>query len=848
MSVFASLPYPTRPCANCLTWKNASFQLRALLAAVLVSLLAFVVSANGQTPNIINTVAGGGTVNSSPASADIPGPTSLIEDAQGNVYVTAPFSEYVFELSGGVVTQFTGVGYIADHAKPGQAKTEPMWNAYSLAIDKLGNIYLADTGNNSVRKITPSGEFSTIAGVSKPCYQGRCGDNGPATSAKLNAPQGVAVDFAGNVYIADTGDNRVRVIKTDGNIYPFAGNYNVASCSSPTSPCGDGGPGPKASLNAPIGLAVDSKNNVYIADSGDNRIRVMNVKTRIINAFAGSGNSCAPSTNPCGDGGSALQANLGAPRGVSVDKAFNVYIADTRDNRIRVVTSGTINTFAGTGIHGFQGDGGSPASAQLAGPNGVLVDGAGNVFIADTGNQRVREVTAGVIQTIFGGGNGGDGAGATAAQLADPYGVALDSSNNYYIADTVNNRIREVSGGNIQTVAGNGLNGYSGDGGAATSAELNSPLGLAVDGSGNIFIADTNNRVVREVSGGNITTFAGTGAPCNPPTGGCGDGGAAVDAKLTAPSTVAVDSNGNVFIADPSSEKVREVSNGIINTFAGTGNAGRSGDGGPATAAELKNPSGVAVDASDNVYIADAGNNVIRCVLGAVGGCGDVQHTYAVGDIITYAYNGAIMFQGDGGLAINASRWNPTHVAVDSRGNLFIGGGNDEVVQRVDLATGIIVTVAGNDTTAYFYGFSGDGGLATKAHIDNAGLAIDSNESLYIADAGNNRIREVAHMVPVATLSAKVLNFGDETVGQQSAPMTVTLTNTGSDDLSLTSITTTGDFAETNQCATMLAPSQSCTISVTFTPTKKGARTGQLKVTDNAPLSPQTVKLEGTGT
>jgi archaellum component FlaF (FlaF/FlaG flagellin family) len=158
------------------------------------------------------------------------------------------------------------------------------------------------------------------------------------------------------------------------------------------------------------------------------------------------------------------------------------------------------------------------------------------------------------------------------------------------------------------------------------------------------------------------------------------------------------------------------------------------------------------------------------------------------------------------------------------------------------------VTVAGDDTQWWYYGFFGDGRIATKAHIDNAGLAIDSNENLYIADAGNNRIREVANMVPVATLNPKVLNFGDEKVGQKSAPMTVTLTNTGSDDMSLTSIAATGDFAQTNQCAAMLAPSQSCTISVTFTPTKTGTRTGQIKVSDNAPLNPQIVKLEGTGT
>lgn len=832
------------------TSNRRGLSLRALCSAVLFSLLVFVLPVSAQ--NTINTVAAGGAINGSPQHADIPGPTAAVTDASGNLYVAAPFSQYIFEKNASnVVSQFAGIGYIAFDHTSGPANKEPLWNPSGLAVDSHGNIYIADTGNNTIRKVDTSGNLTTVAGMSKPCQQTKCGDNALATAARLNAPQGVAVDSAGNIYIADTGDSRVRMVQAStGNIVPFAGNWTVPSCTTPTAPCGDGGAAKLANLNFPMAIALDSNNNVYIADTGDNRVRMVTAKGHIINAFAGNGTTCSPSTGACGDGGSALSASMGPPRGVAVDHTGHVYIADTRDNRIRLVSSGTISTFAGTGVHGYSGDGGSATSAQLATPNGVFVDTASNVYISDTGNQVIREVSSGTINTVLGGGNGGDGGAPQAAQFANPYAIALDSAGDYFVTDTENNRIRMVSGNTISTVAGTGIANYTGDGGAATAATLNAPQGVVLNSSGNIFIADSLNRVIREVVTGNISTFAGTGHPCTPSTGACGDGGSATSAWLTNPITVAVDSHGDIFIADPPTHRIREVSNGIITTVAGTGTCGYTGDGGLATAAELCSPVGVTIDSAEDIYIADSGNNVIRCVLGVVGGCGDSANKYAVGDIITYAYNGQTIFQGDGGLAIKASRWNPTQVALDSRDNLFIGGGNDELVQRIDAATGIIVTVAGYDKKYWFYGFNGDGGLAAKAQIDNAGLAIDGNEDLFIADAGNNRIREVAHMVPVVTLTPNSLNFGDVTVGQTSTPQPITLQNTGSDDLSISSIAASGDFAQTNNCpsgATMLAPSVTCTINVTFKPTQKGLRNGLITVTDNAPKNPQKVKLQGTG-
>ena len=839
-------------------------------------MVLFTLAANAQ--NKINTVVGGGTVNPDPLLASSPGPTGVVEDAAGNLYIAPPASQYIFKLSKntGQVTLFAGTGYISDHHKPGQALTEPLWSPYSLAADSAGNIYIADTGNNAIKMVDPTGNLQTVVGTSKPCFNKKCNDNGSALKALLWNPQGVVVDSAGNIFIADTADNRVRCVvmaaggcSTNypvGTIVNYAGTIG-ASCPAPAQPCGDGGKANQSLLNMPIGLAIDSQTGyLYIADSGDNRIRRVGAQ-HIISTVAGTGHVCVPSQG-CGDGGLATSANLTNPRGVAVDSHQNFYVADSEDHVIRIVSSKIIKTMAGNWQRGFSGDGGAPTSAQLDSPSGVYVDSSGNVFISDSGNQRVREVTDGkskVINTILGGGSAGDGGPATGGNpsystLANPNSVAVDTNNNWYIADTANHRIRVVNTGSqaatfagvliqpgdIQTVAGTGDASDTGDEIPALSATLNSPSGVSVDQQGDIFIADTSNHRVREVTpDGIIHAFAGDGTICS--SGACGDGGSATTAQLTTPSSVAIDPAGNVFIADRASQRIREVSNSTISTVAGTGTAGYTGDGGPATQAKLNYPFGVAVDANDNLFIADSANNRIRCVIGAAGGCRDTNDP--VGTIVPYAYNGLKKFGGDGGPATKASRWLPKEVALDRNGNLFIGGGNDAVVQRIDASTGLIITVAGNDTQTYFYGFFGDGFVSTNAHINDTGIAVDSTEILVIAESGNNRIRNVP-MVPVDKLSAVSLNFGNEPVDQTSQPQVVTLQNSGLDDLSFTSIVTAGDFAQTNTCPAqpaILAPTLSCQISITFTPTQKGVRHGTVTITDNGYKSPHVIKLVGVG-
>jgi uncharacterized protein (TIGR03437 family) len=319
-----------------------------------------------------------------------------------------------------------------------------------------------------------------------------------------------------------------------------------------------------------------------------------------------------------GDGGPASSAALNLPFG-AVFVGGNLYIADQKNNVVRLVTggNGNISTVAGNGAGGFTNDGIKATTAELASPDGVAVDGSGNVYIADSQNSAIRKVTAstGVISTVAGSeqpGYGGDGSGALFAFLLLPSSVVFDSSGNMYIADSGNNIIRKVtqSTGNISTYAGNfNTPGYTGDGGQASRAGLKSPVAIALDAAGNLYIADTSNNAVRKVAtNGIITTVAGNGT-----AGFSGDGGRAVFAQLSHPKGVAVDAAGNVYIADTFNSRIRMVTpNGTISTVVGTGAAGYSGDGGLGTAAQLNFPAGLSFDSAGNLYIADNNNNVIR--------------------------------------------------------------------------------------------------------------------------------------------------------------------------------------------------------------------------------------------
>lgn len=358
-----------------------------------------------------------------------------------------------------------------------------------------------------------------------------------------------------------------------------------------------------------------------------------------------------------------------------------------------------IRSFAGNGVPGYGGDGGAAASSSLNAPNNMVSDLSGNIYIADQVNHRIRKVDANrYINSIAGNGTSGfsgDGGIAISAQLFYPAAVILDAAGNIYIADYSNHRIRKVdTDGNISTFAGTGTAGFSGDGGPATSAQLNSPMGLGIDGSGNIYIADFYDHRIRKVAtDGTISTFAGNGA-----AGFSGDGGPATSAKLNHPSGIAIDAAGNMLIADKNNHRIRKVNtSGVMSTIAGTGIAGYGGDGGLATSAKLNLPAGIAIDAAGNILIADQYNNRIRKIA-------------ADGKMYTVAGNGNAGFSGDGSLATNAQLNSPSGVSLDALGNLFIADPANHRVRIVSstISTGTIpANLCVNSNVAVSYSIQG---------------------------------------------------------------------------------------------------------------------------------------------
>jgi sugar lactone lactonase YvrE len=633
----------------------------------------------------------------------------------------------------------------------------------AVASDGKGNIYVGLRGAHQVVRIDSSGLLWLVAGTGALGSQGASGDGGQATAATLSTPLSLAFDAAGNLYIADAGANRIRKVNTSGVISTFAGNGNNINS-------GDGGLATSASLNTPSAITFDQHGNLLIADTGNNEIRMVS-PAGIITKVAGTGNAAYD-----GNTGIVATAAFSGPTGVAVDNLGNIYVSDAGNQRVRVLgTNGLTSVFAGTGVKGSFGDGRQATTAELNNPGALLFDSAGNLYIADIGNDRVRRITSdGVIANYAGSGTigaSGDGGYAIAANI-NLQNIALDPQSNLLIADGGNYRVRLVAASNqfISTVGGNGLIAYNptnlfttgnqvyfsdstaarirqfnvssgaasvaivaGNGqvtfdaadDTAVTARLNAPRGLTRDTAGNIYFADSKNQVVRQITPeGALVTLAGDNVNID-----TGDGGLATAAQLSGPVDVAVNSTGNLYILEQLGNRIRVITknNGNIAEYAGTGVPGTpSSPTGSALGQPMNGPQGMTIDSSGSIYYADTGNNLIRKIT-------------TDGNVATVVGTGTAGYTGDGGSALSATVRNPTGVAVDSFGNIFIADTRNNVIREVG-ADGIIATIAGTGSP----GYNGDGTPATNYALNQpSAVAIGPSCSVVVADVSNQRIRQI---------------------------------------------------------------------------------------------------------
>jgi hypothetical protein len=877
---------------------------RMFLLTSVVSLALLAVAAPAQ---VLTTLAGGGPNNVAALSAPIGYPWALVRDQAGNTYISDTLSSRILKVdtnnnltvfAGNIVSSYSGDG--------GPASAASIRFPGGIAVDVAGDVFIADTGNNVIRVVNTQSSAVTVAGVTiQPGtiqtvagtgVAGFAGDGGAASSAQLNQPGGVSVDPSGNLFIADTLNSVIRKVSVSGVISTVAGNLTLGAGFS-----GDGGMATSAQLDWPADVKLDSSGNLYIADTRNSRVRVVNtqssgvtiggitIQPEHIQTVTGNGTA-----GFAGDGGPATSAEINFPQGVLVSAGGAFFIADSGNNVVRKVGSnGTITTFAGDfnlGPGSFGNDG--PAvDAQLDFPTGLSQDNAGNVFIADEYNFAIREVMAqnNQIQEAAGIMNDvayfGDGDAASEAELFGAAGVAADSTGNIYIADSRNHRVRVINAqssqitvagitilpGMIATVAGNGTictAAPCGDGGSATNAQLSYPVDLTVDAAGDIFFVDYQPStgvfpvsVVREVveSTGVIQTVAGN---FGLGLGYSGDGGPATNAQLNQALGLAMDKSGNLYIADSSNNVIRVVNMqnsaasllgvtvqpGNIATVAGNGapcanGTSACGDGGKAINAQFNAPTGVILDRSGNLYIADSADNRIREVVATTG------------NIVAYAGTGALCTNqpcGSGSSALQAQFNNPLRVFSDYLGDIFIADNLDYVIREVTASNGVIQTVAGNGTL----GFSGDGKSAVDGQFDSiTGLAGNAAGNLLVADFGSWRVRQVSEIVatpPTAIVSPDSLSFPDQLVGTVSETQTVKLTNNGNlSALPVSGIAFSGaqaaDFSETNNCLPSVPGHSSCEINVIFKPSAAGTRSATMTITDNGGAM-QNVSVSGTGT
>jgi sugar lactone lactonase YvrE len=628
-------------------------------------------------------------------------PAGVATDSGGNIYAADINNHTIRKISpGGEVTTLAGLAGISG-TNNGTGSAARFNQPESVAVDTSGNVYVTDTANHTIRKITPAGLVTTLAGL--PGTSGT--NNGTGTAARFTRPNGVAVDGSNNVYVGDSYNQTIRKITPAGAVTTFAGLAGVVGTKN--------GTGTGARFNYPSRLAVDSRGNLYVADTQNSAIRKI-TPAGVVTTLAGSAGTSGTNN---GTGGNA-RFNL--PFGVALDAGANVYVADTGNHTIRKITpAGVVTTFAGlAGTAGSTNATGT--AARFNTPAGITMDGNSNLYVGDTYNHLLRKITtAGVVTTLAGSASApgsANGTGST-ARFDFPAGVSIDRSGNLFLADVGNHTIRSVtSAGVVTTLAG--LAGSSGtNNGTGNQARFNFPNGAAVDNDGNVYVADSGNHTIRKITAaGVVTTLAGSAGKAGT------NNGTGAAARFNTPARVAVDGGGNVYVADSANHAIRIVTPaGAVTTLAGLPGSSGTNDG-TGTLARFNQPFGVALDGTGNVFVADTFNHTIRRIAPA-------------GAVTTFAGLPGTSGSADG--TSNVARFNnPGAVAINSGNELFVADYSGSTIRKITLA-GTVTTLAGSP------GIAGNiDGTGSAARFNQPfGVTVSGND-VFVADYSNHVIRK----------------------------------------------------------------------------------------------------------